>query len=61
MIVSIGLEWAKRNDLKISKDEYTKYLDNFKGDIIAYGHPENREGLFIWYEPVKDLVLLYAP
>jgi hypothetical protein len=61
MILSIGIDWAKRNNLEISKDEYTKYLNNFKGAIIAFGHPESREGSFIWYEPIQAFVLFYAP
>lgn len=61
MIQNIGIDWAKRKNISISRDEYAKYLENFKGDIIAYGHPENRDGLIIWYEPIKDFVLFYAP
>jgi hypothetical protein len=61
MIMQIGLEWAKRKNMKISKDEYSNYLYSFRGDIIAHGDPEIRHELLIWYEPVKDFVLFYAP
>jgi hypothetical protein len=56
-----GLDWAKSKNLIISNENYAKYLKDFKGDIIAFGDPENRDGLFIWYEPIKDFSLFYAP
>ena len=60
-VLQAGLKWAKRENIKMSKDEYSKYLSNFKGDIISYGDPENRMGLLIWYEPVKKFIPFYMP
>jgi hypothetical protein len=61
IVLKIGIDWGKRENKSISKDEYSDYLDSFKGDLIAYGHPEKRDGLIIWYEPINDFVLYYTP
>lgn len=61
MILQIGESWCKRKNIKISESEYSKYLDNFNGDIIAHGDPEIRHELLIWYAPIKDFLLFYAP
>ena len=57
----MGVSWAERENVKIPKEEYANYLNDFKGDIIAFGHPESREGLFMWYEPIKMFSLFYSP
>jgi len=61
LVLQIGESWCKRKNIKISESEYSEYLDNFKGDIIAHGDPEIRHELLIWYEPIKDFLLFYAP
>jgi hypothetical protein len=57
----MAVDWAERENVKIPKEEYANYLNDFKGDMIAFGHPESREGLFMWYEPIKMFSLFYSP
>ena len=57
--IEIGLNDLKENGFYIKKEAYKQYVLNFKGNIIIYGEPEDREGMFIWYEPLKRFVSFY--
>ena len=37
------------------------YLADFGGQLLEYGEPELREGLFIWHEPSKQFISYYRP
>lgn len=57
--VRVGIEDLEKNGLKVDSDLYKKYIENYKGDLMDWGHPESRDGLFIWYEPLKRFVAYY--
>jgi len=59
--VNMGLDELKEKGFDIDKEEYQSYILNYKGNLIDYGHPELRKGLFIWYEPLQRLVVFYQP
>lgn len=35
------------------------YLENFKGNIITFGDPENSAGMLVWYYPMNRFILFY--
>ena len=53
--------YIEKEKLAISGDEYARYLNSFGGQLFAYGEPEIRNQLWLWYEPSKQFVLYYAP
>lgn len=57
--VDFGVEDLQKHGIIVDKETYKQYLINFNGDLISWGDPENREGLFIWYDPAKRFVLYY--
>ena len=61
MAVDNGLRDLRAAGMPTSRVQYQSFLDGFKGQLISYGDPENREGLMIWYEPAKRFLLFYAP
>ena len=48
------------NELGISKKEYLKYLNEFKGELLLIDEPELSK-LSIWYEPEEKFVTYYQP
>ncbi|MDR2840938.1 MAG: hypothetical protein LBV75_06705 [Paludibacter sp.] len=59
--VDFGYNDLKHRGYAIDKEIYKQYLLNHKGCLIEWGHPESREGLFVWYEPLRIFVLFYQP
>jgi hypothetical protein len=59
--VDFGVDDLMKKGHEVDTASYRKYVLNYKGDLITWGHPESREGLFIWYEPLKIFVLFYQP
>jgi hypothetical protein len=57
--IDFGVADLQKHGIIADKETYKQYLLNFKGDLITWGDPENREGLFIWYDPAKRFVLFY--
>jgi len=39
----------------------SEYINGFTGQLIEYGEPELREGLFFWHEPSKQFISFYKP
>ena len=58
---NFAIDDLKKAGLNISEEEYKSYLLDYKGNLFYYGHPIVSEGLFIWYEPAKMVVLFYQP
>jgi len=61
MVMRQGLSDLERLGADVSEDAYAQYLDSYQGLLINYGHPESREGLHIWYQPLKRFILYYHP
>ena len=59
--VNLGLDDLRKKGFNVDIEEYKSYILNYKGIFIDYGHPESREGLFIWYAPLQRLVVFYRP
>ena len=61
LYVRIGLDELQELGFTIDKESYEQYIENFNGDLILWGDPEARDGLFIWYEPLQRFVCFYRP
>src|SRR5258706_761479 len=59
MLFDFGISELKQKGINISLKEYQEYLNNFKGELLNFGEPENREGLYIWYQPAKCFITYY--
>jgi len=59
MAVDFGVRELTAGGIAINKDDYRNYIINYKGDLVTFGEPENRDGIFIWYAPVKKFILYY--
>jgi hypothetical protein len=59
LVYDIGVSELKDAGVKIDRSGYKKYLQSFKGDLVAFGEPETREGLSIWYKPAKRMITYY--
>lgn len=59
MASQIGVQSLADSGFKEDPDSYKGYLFGFKNDLVSWGDPENRDGLFIWYEPKQKFVLFY--
>jgi hypothetical protein len=57
--IELGYGELDKEGLQVTKEKYKQYIENFKADIIAWGQPESRDGLYIWYEPMKRFVSFY--
>lgn len=60
-VIIEGLADLKEAGIKIDTAGYKAYLRDFKGDPIAFGNPEGREGLWIWYQPARRFIVYYQP
>lgn len=60
-VYDYGVADLKKMRIKINKEDYKTYLQNFKGDLLGFGEPETREGLWIWYEPARRIITYYQP
>lgn len=58
--ISMGMDWIRNNKVILSEKNYRDYFNNFKGQVMEYGMPENSQ-LYIWCEPVSDFILFYRP
>jgi hypothetical protein len=54
-----GLENLKSLGINIKMEEYKNYILNYHGDLITFGDPVARDGMFIWYKPAKRFLLYY--
>jgi hypothetical protein len=60
-VYDYGVADLKKAGIKINKEDYKTYLKNFKGELLEFGEPETREGLFIYYKPAKRIITYYQP
>lgn len=61
LVLNIGVAYINSQGLSISKEEYKKYITEFKGELLIYKQDESGGQLSIWYEPLKDFIIFYAP
>ncbi|MFB6340155.1 YARHG domain-containing protein [Saccharicrinis sp. FJH62] len=62
IVISIGInDINKVSDQNITKSEYKKYLDGFKGSVLLYSQDESGGHLVIWYEPLQTFITFYQP
>ena len=61
MIYIQGISDLKEAGIHVKKEDYKKYLQNFKGNLLAIGEPETRERLWIWYKPAGILITYFQP
>ena len=61
VVYDYGVADLKKAGIKINKEDYKTYLKNFKGELLEFGEPETREGLFIYYKPAKRIITYYQP
>jgi hypothetical protein len=59
--IDFGIDYLSTKNFVVDKDFYKQYLLNYKGNLIVWGHPEDRRGVFIWYQPLEMFVLFYKP
>lgn len=61
MVYQQGMDDLKRVGVQTDKEHYRAYLQDFKGQLLAFGQPESREGVWIWYKPAGRLISYYQP
>lgn len=61
LVIDQGVDDLKGAGIHMDKEQYMAYLQDFKGDLLAYGQPESREGLSIWYKPAERMITYYHP
>lgn len=61
LVYDQGVDDLNRAGIHVDKEQYKAYLRDFKGDLLAYGQPESREGLWIWYKPAGRMITYYHP
>lgn len=61
LVYDQGVSDLNSAGIKITKEQYKAYLQAFKGDLLVYGDPESREGVWIWYKPAGRLITYYQP
>ena len=61
MVYNQGVDDLNGAGIHTNKEQYKTYLQYFKGDLLAYGQPESREGLWIWYKPAERMITYFQP
>jgi hypothetical protein len=61
LVYSQGISDLKEAGIKVTEEDYKKYIQNFKGELLVIGEPETREGLWIWYQPAGQLISYFQP
>jgi hypothetical protein len=61
LVYQIGLEELKKLGIHTDKAHYRAYLQAFKGQLLTFGKPESREGVWIWYKPAGKMISYYQP
>jgi hypothetical protein len=56
-----GVDDLNRAGIHTDKEQYKVYLQDFKGNLLGYGQPESREGVWIWYKPAGRMITYYQP
>jgi hypothetical protein len=61
LVYDQGAADLKEAGIHTNKEQYKNYLQDFKGDLLAFGDPESREGLWIWYKPGGRMISYFQP
>lgn len=61
MVYQQGVDDLKRMGVQTDREQYRTYLKDFKGQLLAFGQPESREGVWIWYKPASHMIAYYQP
>ena len=61
LVFDQGVDDLNGAGIHMDKEQYRAYLRDFKGDLLAYGQPASREGLWIWYKPAGRMITYYHP
>ena len=56
-----GIKDLQRMGIMVKETDYINYIQNFKGDLIAFGEPETREGVWVWYKPAGKMISFFQP
>ena len=59
VIIDQGVYDLNKAGIHTDKEQYRAYLQDFKGDLLTYGQPASREGLWIWYKPAGRMITYY--
>jgi len=59
LVLDLGVDDLNTAGIHTDKEQYRAYLQDFKGDLLTYGQPASREGLWIWYKPAGRMILYY--
>lgn len=60
MILKTANNYFVKNNLEYVEEDFSSYIDNYKGKILKFGHPE-QPGLYIWYQPLMSFIKFYTP
>jgi hypothetical protein len=61
LVYQQGLDDLKKLGVHTNKEQYQAYLQAFKGHLLAFGQPESREGVWIWYKPTGHMISYFQP
>ena len=61
LVIDQGVDDLDSAGIHLDKEQYRAYLQDFKGDLLEYGQPASREGLWIWYKPAGRMITYYHP
>jgi hypothetical protein len=61
IVYQLGLDDLKKAGVHISRAQYKAYLHTFTGQLLVFGEPESREGVWIWYKPAAKMISYYQP
>ena len=60
MAVEIGVHELQKLGVDIDEKLYEQYIENFNRNLIAWGDPESRADVYIWYEPLQRFIGFYS-
>jgi hypothetical protein len=61
LVIDQGVDDLNTAGIHLDKEQYKAYLQDFKGDLLTYGQPASREGVWIWYKPAGLMITYYHP
>lgn len=59
LVLDLGVYDLNTAGIHTDKEEYRAYLKDFKGELLTFGQPASREGLWIWYKPAGRMITYY--
>jgi hypothetical protein len=57
--IKLGVYELNKSNFSTDSVIYKEYLKSFKSNLLEWGNPESRAGLFVWYEPAKRFVTFF--